>query len=222
LAALIAPFFLAFVFTARSGFMNGNVCGKLLHTERSVPNTTPRGEGPAERGAAPPRRTPLPGADSLGGLPAASAWFEKAEWDFYNQPTADLWDACLRYECSEDERCRASPPGPVPCCEDKLLQMASDLGSFFTQLNLTYFAGFSTLLGIVRNGSVQPNGVNMDIDFVLGAPSYDLLASQARGTMARLALFKKVRRDTALSRSNPCSEVQSQRPHGRRTAALMR
>jgi hypothetical protein len=160
------------------------------------------------RARAPARMPKAPAATTGPGLqPSGSpqpsgraAWLDSVELDFFNLPAAPHWDSCLRYNCSEDERCRASPPGPVPCCEDKLLQMASDLGSLFAQLNLTYFAGYSTLLGIVRNGSVQPNGVNMDLDFVLDAASYDVLASPAQGAMARYALFRKASRPRASSR----------------------
>lgn len=156
--------------------------------------------GAALKLAGAPARAPMaPAATTRPGLqPSGSpqpagraAWLDSVELEFFNLPTAPHWDSCLRYLCSEDERCRASPPGSVPCCEDKLLQMASDLGSLFAQLNLTYFAGFSTLLGIMRNGSVQPNPINMDLDFVLDAASYDLLTSPAQGAMARYALFRK-------------------------------
>ena len=138
-------------------------------------------------------------------LPAqAEPWFEEAELEFFHEPTTgvrcdpdsvpcfDMWDSCLRYNCSEDERCRASPPGPVPCCETMLLRLASDVGRVLRELNLTYFAAFGTLLGIMRNGSVQPNGANMDVDLLLDAASFDALASPVRGTMARYALYKKV------------------------------
>jgi hypothetical protein len=160
-----------------------------------------------QRAGAPARVPKAPAATGPGLQPSGSpqpsgraAWLDSVELDFFNLPAAPDWDSCLRYNCSEDKRCRASPPGPVPCCEDKLLQMASDLGSLFAQLNLTYFAGFGTLLGIVRNGSVQPNGVDMDLDFILDAASYDMLASPAQGAMARYALFRKASRPRASSR----------------------
>ena len=101
------------------------------------------------------------------------------------------WDGCMKYRCNDQEKCTkpSTPTKARACCVDLLHQMAVDIDQIMLSFNATSFPFSGTLLGIIREGSVLPNHLSADIDFLLESTSFQYMFQSPEGFLMRLAFY---------------------------------
>ena len=80
----------------------------------------------------------------------------------------------------------------MPCCKRALLALLSDVAGRLDAHNVTYLIVFGTLLGAVRNASIVPNNITLDVDLAVWQPQFAQLAGgHALGSTLGVELHRR-------------------------------
>lgn len=101
------------------------------------------------------------------------------------------WDGCMKYKCNDEENCleTSTDGSTLPCCEELLHRMAVDIDRLLKSYNALSFPFSGTLLGIIREGSVMPNNVTADVDFLVDSDTFQDIYIKPMGFLLRYAFY---------------------------------